>query len=70
MTFSSSCDLAGDLLDLDDYELGGFQWREANHNVDDALIDIVLRGGLLVAFNEIGLLWGLPLERPWRNSRA
>src|ERR1044071_6746673 len=38
--------LAGDLLDLDDHELGGLERREADDDVDDAEIAVVLGRGL------------------------
>src|SRR5207302_2007021 len=33
--FSLGFDLAGHLLEFDNYKLSRFQWREANHDVDD-----------------------------------
>src|SRR5437016_6189858 len=51
--FSLGFDLAGHLLEFDNYKLSRFQWREANHDVDDAKVDIVLRCRLLIAFHEI-----------------
>src|SRR5262245_56642058 len=54
--------LAGDLLDLDDDELGGLQWGEADHDVDDAEVDVVLGRGFLVALDEVGLARRLALE--------
>src|SRR5262249_19522303 len=57
-------DLAGDLLELDDHELGRLEWSEADDDVDDAEIDVVLRGGLLVTLHEVRVSWRAPLERP------
>src|SRR6266403_2661714 len=48
-------DLPGELLNLDDDELGWFQRRESDQNIDDAAINIVLSCGLLVAFDEVSL---------------
>src|SRR3569833_1563593 len=50
------------LLDLDHHELGGFERRETDHDVHDARIDVVLRGGLLVAFDEVGVARAAALE--------
>src|SRR5215210_6881094 len=55
-------DLAGHLLDLDDHELGRFEGRETDDDVDDAPIDVVLGRGLLVALDEVGLLGRTALE--------
>ena len=48
---------------LDDDELGRLQRREADDDVDNAQVDIVLRGGFLVALDEVGILRRLALER-------
>src|SRR5262245_65923059 len=56
-------DLPGLLLDLDDHELRRFERREGDQDVHDALIDVVLRGGFLVALHEIRIAWGRALER-------
>src|SRR6266542_5648060 len=45
----SGRDLPGELLDLDDHELGGLQGREADEDVHDAAIDLRVRRGLPVA---------------------
>src|SRR5574337_364304 len=63
MTFSSGLDLAGHLLQLDDHEFGGLERRETDHDVDDAQVDVVLRGGFLVALDEVGILRRRALER-------
>src|SRR5688500_4155965 len=61
---SSRSDLSSHLLDLDDHELSGFEWSETNDDVDYSQIDVVLRRGFFIAFDEIGL-WGcFSLERP------
>ena len=39
------CDLSSDLLDLDDDEFGRLERCEADQDVDDAPIDVVLGGG-------------------------
>src|ERR1051326_7443646 len=54
--------LAGDLLDLDDHELGGLERREADDDVDDAEIAVVLGRGLGVAPHEVRVLGRGPLE--------
>ena len=38
----ASAGLADDLLDLDDHELCGLQWRKTDDNADDAAIDVTL----------------------------
>src|ERR1700737_4777967 len=62
MAFSLGGDLTGHLLVLDEHELGGFQWRKADENIDDAEIDVVLGGGFLVALDEIGVARRRALE--------
>src|SRR5918911_3910172 len=52
---SSTFDLTSHLLELDDHELGGLQRREADHDVDDAEVDVVLRRRLFVALDEVGV---------------
>ena len=42
---------------------GDVERREANENVDDAVINITLGRGLAVAFDEVRLLRRLALER-------
>src|SRR6266851_3205914 len=54
--------LTGDLLDLDNNELGGLERREANQDVHDAQVDIVLRGRLAVAFDKVCIFGSLALE--------
>src|SRR5882724_12127002 len=44
-------DLSRELLDLDDDEFGRFEGGEADEDVDDAAIDIVLRRRFGVALN-------------------
>ena len=48
--------LPGDLLDLDDDELGRVERRKAHQDVHDALVDAGLRIVLRVALDEVGLL--------------
>ena len=50
-------------MKLDDDELGGLERREADHDVDDAQIDVVLGRGLLVALDEVSLARRRTLER-------
>src|SRR5215210_2200472 len=62
MTVSLRRDLASQLLDLEDHEFGRLERREADDDVDDAEVDVVLRRGRLVAVDEVGLLRRLALE--------
>src|SRR6185436_20203297 len=50
--------LTGHLLDLDDHKLGGLEWREPDHNVHDAAIDVALRRGLFIALHEVSFSRG------------
>jgi hypothetical protein len=63
MAFSSSRDLTGELLELDNYELRRFQRSEANENVNDSVVDVVLSGGLAVALHEVSVTRFASLER-------
>ena len=56
-------DLPGELLDLDDDKFSRFKWRKADKDVHDAVINIVLCGGLLVALDEISFARRFALER-------
>src|SRR5882724_3790237 len=56
-------DLPGHLLNLDDDKLRRLKGREADDDVNDAKIDIVLGGGFRVALHEITFLWTLSLKR-------
>ena len=40
----------------------GLSGREADQDVDDAAVDVVLRGGLAVALHEVSFLRRLALE--------
>ena len=40
---------AGQLLDPDDYEFGRLQRREADQDIDHAVVDILLRSGCRIA---------------------
>src|SRR5262249_14958836 len=62
IALSLDLDLSRQLLDLDDDKLRGLQWCKADHDVDDALIDIILRSGFTVALHEIRFLRGGSLE--------
>src|SRR5262249_6223550 len=55
-------DLAGHLLNLDDHELGGLERRKPDQDVDNTQIDVVLRGGLFVALDEVGFARRAPLK--------
>src|SRR5215813_5459717 len=56
-------DLSGQLLNLDDHELGRLEGRESDQDVDDAAIDVVLGRGFLVTLHQVSLSRGLPLKR-------
>src|SRR2546430_5835413 len=56
-------DLSGELLNLDDDELGWFQRRESDQNIDDAAIDVVLSCRFLIAFDEVSFARRLALKR-------
>ena len=56
-------DLSRHLLDLDDDELCRLQGRKPDDDVHDAKVDVVLRGGFLVALDEVGFGRRLALER-------
>src|SRR5215216_6285528 len=62
-TASSRLDLAGDLLDPQDDELHRLERREPDEDVHDAAVDVVLRGRLLVALDEVRLACARALER-------
>src|SRR5215203_3610003 len=62
MPTSLRLDLACHLLDLEDHKLRRFQGGEADDDVDDALIDIVLGCGLTIALDEVSLPRHLALE--------
>src|SRR5262245_51583947 len=65
MDYSLRGNLAGDLLNLDDDKLRRFQGCEADDDIDDAAIDVVLSRRLTIAFHEISFLRCLPLEGPF-----
>src|SRR5205823_12875156 len=48
--FSSDLELARELLDMDQDELSGFEGGEADQDVHDSLVDVVLRVVVLVTF--------------------
>src|SRR5918999_5833717 len=58
----SDLDLACPLLNRDHHELRWFEWREANHHVDDAEVDVILRRGLGIDLNEVGIACLLALK--------
>src|SRR5436190_18213971 len=47
-------DMTGHLLDLDDHKLGRLQRGEANQDVDDAEVDVILGRRLVIALDEVG----------------
>src|SRR6266581_2765239 len=57
-----SNDLSCDLLDLDHHEFRWLQRGKSHDDVHNSKIDIVLRSGLLVALDKIGVLRSLTLE--------
>src|SRR5882672_2534754 len=52
---SLDLDLTGHLLDFDDHKLGRFEGREADMNIDDTQVDVILGRGVFVTLNEVGL---------------
>src|SRR5215210_6776475 len=68
-TASSRLDLAGDLLDPQHDELRRLERREPDEDVHDAAVDVVLRGRLLVALDEVRLARARPLERALAEQR-
>ena len=56
-------DLPGELLDLDDDKFRRFKRCKADKDVDDAVIDVVLRCGFAVALDEVRFAWRFALER-------
>src|SRR5215218_299360 len=66
---SSRLDLAGDLLDPQNDELGGLQRREPDEDVHDAAVDVVLGGRLAVALDEVRLARAGALERALAEER-
>src|SRR5215213_5406817 len=60
----STLEIAGDLLNLDDDELGGLERSEADLDVDDAEVAVVLRRRLAVALDVESLVRRAALERP------
>ena len=52
----------GNLLYLDDHELGWLQGRKAHHDVDDAQVDVVLGGSFLIALDEVSFAGRCALE--------
>ena len=62
---------AHDLLNLDDDEFGGLERRKADLDIDDAVVDVGLRRGLAVAFDEVGFAAAsFPGMRPCGTGRA
>src|SRR5262249_33565672 len=61
--FGLGLDLSGDLLNLDDNELSRLERRKAHDDVNDALVDVVLRCGFPVALDEVRLSRRRALER-------
>ena len=55
-------DLTGTLLDRDDDEFRRLKRSKADHDIDDAQIDIVLRRRLGIDFDEIGVAGFLALK--------
>src|ERR1022692_4499879 len=54
--------LASELFNLNDDKLRRFQRREADEDIHDAPIDVVLRRGFLIALDEIRVCRSLPLK--------
>src|SRR5262249_22219557 len=55
-------DLPGHLLQIEDHELGRLEWREADHDVNDPQVAVVLGGGIFVTLDKVGVAWCLSLE--------
>ena len=53
--------------DGQDDELGGLEWRKANHDIHQPCIDIILRGRSGIAFNEVSVTWRPALEGSLRK---
>ena len=61
-------DLSGDLLDLEHDELRGLERREADDDVDDAEVDVVLRRGVACrTCTKYASRAEVPWNAPWRN---
>src|SRR5215469_9093678 len=69
MLISLRSGLSSHLLDLDDHELSGLQWRKAHQNVHDAIVLVGWGCGLAVALDEVGLLRRCSLERALAEQR-
>ena len=50
------------LLEFQDDKLRWFQWREANDDINDTLIDIILGRCFAIAFDKVSLFWRFTLE--------
>ena len=61
---SASRDLTGHLLQFDDDKLRRLERREADDDIDDAEIDVVLRRGFFVALYEVSIARRGALKRP------
>src|ERR1035438_9929407 len=59
----SRLSLAGELGDLDDHKFGRLERREGHHDVDDAVVNVRLGGGLTVALHLEGLARRIALKR-------
>src|SRR6266496_3556687 len=67
---SSDLDLPSELLDVDHDELCGLEGGEADQDVHDAPVDVVLRVVVLVALDQVRLLRRAPLEHPLPEERV
>src|SRR6266849_3295735 len=63
ITFLLHLDLTSYLLKLNNHKLGWLKRSKADDDIDDAIVDVALSGGLLIALDEVGVLWCLALER-------
>src|SRR4051794_19080952 len=66
---SSDLDLAGELGQLQDHELGRLEWRETDDDIDDSAIYVILGGRLAVALDEVGVTRRGALERALAEER-
>src|ERR1700722_12954510 len=67
---SSDLELAGELLDMDQDELGGFERSEADQDVHDSPVDVVLGVVVLVALDQVCLLGTSSLEHALAEQRV
>src|SRR5436190_19535137 len=62
--------LPGELTDLENNKLGGFEWSETDSDINDALIDVILSSSGRVTSHEKSLLWFHSLKRGLAPKRT